>query len=67
MSEVCVLDDGRRVRFSLKRRVRDPFFLANFRGPDGKPKEPSTRESNKKRATDAAIVLIRDLYAPGPP
>lgn len=62
--EVCVLDDGRRVRFSLKRRVRDPFYLASFRGPDGKRKEPSTKESNKKRATDAAIVLIREAFAP---
>ena len=63
-SEVCVLDDGRRVRFSLKKRERDPYYLASFKGPDGRRKEPSTKEPNKKRATDAAIVLIRDVYAP---
>lgn len=64
MSEVCVLDDGRRVRFSLKRRERDPFYLTSFRGADGKRKELSTKEANKKRAADAAIVLIRDAFTP---
>lgn len=64
MSEVCVLDDGRRVRFSLKRRERDPFYLASFRGPDGRRKELSTREPNKKRAADAAVVMIREAFAP---
>ncbi len=64
MSEVYVLDDGRRVRFSLKRRERDPFYLTSFLGPDGRRKELSTREPNKKRAADAAIVMIRESFAP---
>jgi hypothetical protein len=63
-SEVCVLDDGRCVRFSLKKRERDPSFLASFKGPDGLRKELSTKEGNKKRATDAAVVLIRAAFAP---
>jgi integrase len=62
-SEVCVLDDGQRVRFSLKKRERDPFYLASFKGPDGRRKELSTKEGNKKRATDAAVVLIRAAFA----
>ena len=32
MAEVCVLADGRRVKFSLKRRDRDPYFLIWLRG-----------------------------------
>ena len=63
-SEVCVLDDGQRVRFSLKKRERDPYYLVSFKGPDGGRKELSTKEANKRRATDAAIVLIREVYAP---
>ncbi len=63
-SEVCILDDGRRVRFSIKKRQRDPFYLVNFRGPDGQWRELSTKEGNKKRATDAALVLIREAFTP---
>jgi integrase len=63
-SEVCVLGDGRRVRFSLKKRERDHYYLASFKGPDGRRKELSTKEGNKRRATDAAIVLIRLAFAP---
>ncbi len=64
ISEVCVLGDGSRVRFSLKRRGRDPFYLACFRGHDGKPKERSTKEKNQRRAIDAAVVIIREDYTP---
>ncbi len=63
-SQVCVLDNGLRVRFSLKKRDRDPYYLASFKGPDGVRKELSTKEENKKRATDAAIVLIREAFKP---
>ena len=63
-SEICVLDDGQRVRFSLKKRERDPCYLVTFRGPERLRKELSTKEANKKRATDAAIVLIREASAP---
>lgn len=64
MAEVCVQADGRRVRFSLNRRERDPCLLVCFRGPDGKRKERSTGESNQKRARDAAVAIVRDEYAP---
>src|SRR4051794_20776266 len=67
MSEVCVLDDGRRVRFSLKRRRRDPFCLVVFRGPDGLRKERSTGERNRRRAKDSAALIIREGYAPQQP
>lgn len=63
-SEVCILDDGRRVRFALKRRERDPYYLVSFRGLDGVRKELSTRELNKNRATDAAIVLVKEAFSP---
>lgn len=63
-SETCILSDGRRIRFSLKRRSRDPCYLAYFRGPDHRRKERSTKEANKRRATDAAIALISEEYAP---
>ncbi len=65
MADVCVLADGRRIKFSLKRRAgRDPYYLAVFRGLDGSRKERSTQERNEKRAKDAAAVMIRDEYAP---
>ena len=67
VGQVCVLGDGSRIRFALKRRARDPFYLVHFRGPDGKPREKSTKEVNKRRATDSAIVIIRDDYAPTVP
>jgi hypothetical protein len=63
-SEICVLADGRRIRFSLKRRPRDPYYLASFRGPDGLRKERSTKEPNKRRATDAAVSIIKTEFAP---
>jgi hypothetical protein len=64
--EVCVLDDGRRVRFSLKRRDRDRYYLVSFRGPDGMRRELSTKEENKRRATDAAVVLVKEAFTPKP-
>ena len=60
------MSDGRRVKFTLKRRNRDPYYLVYFRSPDGRPKEKSTSEPNKRRATDAAIVIINEEYAPKP-
>lgn len=64
MAEVCVLADGRRVKFSLKRRERDPYFLVCFEGPDGKRKERSSGEGNKRRASDSAVIIIRNEYDP---
>ncbi len=63
-SQVCVLSDGRRVSFYLKRRSRDPYYLACFRGPDRIRKERSTKEANKRRATDAAIAIVTQEYTP---
>jgi hypothetical protein len=60
---VCELHDGTRIRYSLKKRGRDPFFLVCFRGLDRKRKERSTREANKKRAHDAALAIIKQTYS----
>jgi site-specific recombinase XerD len=50
----------------LKKRPRDSHYLAYFRGSDHRRKEKSTKEANKRRATDAAITLINEEYAPKP-
>ena len=64
MAEVCVLADGRRIKYSLKRRPeRDPYYLVVFRGTDGSRKERSTQERSEKRARDAAAAIVRDEYA----
>src|SRR4051794_15892538 len=63
-SEVCVLSDGRRVKYSLKKRERDPYYLVVFRGTDGNRKERSTGEANQKRAKDSAVVVIVQEYQP---
>jgi integrase len=52
------------VRFSLKRRPRDPFHLVVFRGPDGRRKERSTGEGNLKRAKESAVAVIQGEYSP---
>jgi integrase len=64
--ETCILSDGRRVKFTLKKRERDPYYLVYFRGPDRRPRERSTSEPNKRRATDSAIIIINEEYAPKP-
>jgi integrase len=64
--QTCILSDGRRVKFTLKKRCRDPYYLVYFRTPDGRPKEKSTSEANKRRATDSAIVIISEEYSPKP-
>lgn len=64
MTNICTLDDGRRIKFSVLRRNRDPFYLVRFRGPDGKPKERSTSEPGQRRAIDSACRIIRDAYDP---
>ncbi len=63
-TEVCVLSDGRRVEFSLKKRERDPNLLVVFMGPDGRTKERSTFEPNQKRAKESAVALIVQEYQP---
>ena len=60
---VCALQDGRRVKYYLKKRDRDPCYLVVFRTPSRRVRERSTLEQNKKRAEDAAIAIIRDEYA----
>lgn len=64
MPHICVLGDGRRVPFSLKRRERDPFYLVCFRSPKGTRLEKSTKEVNQKRAVEAAGPVIRQEYEP---
>ena len=65
-SEICELYDGRRVRFSLNQRDGRPAYFVYFRSPDGRRSEASTKETNRRRAQDAAIAIIRDAYAPPP-
>ena len=65
-SEICELHDGRRVRFSLNQRDGRPAYFVYFRLPDGRRTETSTKETNRRRAQDAAIAIIRDAYAPPP-
>lgn len=61
-SHICVLSDGRRIRFSLQ--ARGGFYNACFRGPDGRRKSLSTKERTSKLAEDAACVVIRQEYEP---
>jgi hypothetical protein len=65
MSAVCELSDGTRVRYSLKKRDRDPCFLVCFRGRDRKRKERSTKEQNQKRAHLSALAIIKRTYSQG--
>ena len=39
------------------------IYLVSFRGPERFRKELSTKEANKKRAIDAAVVLIQAAFA----
>jgi integrase len=61
-SHICVLTDGRRVRYSLQER--GGFYNVCFRGPDGRRKFLTTKERTAKRADDAACVVIRQEYEP---
>ncbi len=65
-SEICELLDGRRIRFSLNKRDGRPAYFVYFRLPDGRRAETSTKESNRRKAQDAAIAIIREAYAPPP-
>jgi hypothetical protein len=63
-SHICVLSDGRRIRYSLQ--ARGEFYNACFRGPDGRRKFLSTKERTSKLAEDAACVVIHQEYEPKP-
>jgi hypothetical protein len=65
-SEICELFDGRRIRFSLNKRDGRPAYFVYFRLPDGRRAETSTKETNRRRAQDAAIAIIQEAYAPPP-
>ena len=61
--QTCILEDGSRIGFSLKKRDRDPNYLVSFRGPHGCRLERSTHESNQRRASDSAIVIIKQEFS----
>ena len=61
---LCILSDGRRVRFSIKSRPGDPFYFVCFRSPQQQRLERSTKETSQKRAVEAAESLIRQEYEP---
>lgn len=64
-NEICILPDGRPVKFLLQRRDgRDPFYNVRFVGPDQRRVERSTKCANLKAARDAACRIIRDEYDP---
>jgi len=58
-TEVCELDNGRRVRFSLKKRPNSPNYFVTFRDLDNCRKELTTAERNKRRAQEVAITIIK--------
>ena len=64
-SYVCDLD-GRRVRFSLKKRPDSRYYFAVFRDPATRRTELTTGETNKERAQVSALAVIRNLYTPPP-
>ena len=63
-TEVCVLPDGRRVKYALKRRARDPFYLVRFVGQEGRRLEKTTGQASLKRARDMAATVINEEYNP---
>lgn len=63
---VAILDDGRRVKFSLQKRERDPNYFACFTGPTGKRLQRTTSETSQRLAKDSAAVVIRETYNPVP-
>jgi site-specific recombinase XerD len=64
LPHICILNDGRRVPFSIKSRPGDLFYFICFRSPDGRRLERSTKETSRKRAEDAAGTLIKEEYDP---
>lgn len=63
--EVCILPDGRPVKFLLQQRVgRDPVYQVRFVGPDKRRVERSTRCANLKAARNTACRIIREEYSP---
>ena len=63
-TEVCVLPEGRRVKFCLKRRTRDPYYLVRFVGAEGRRLEKSTGQASLKRAKDIAATIINEEFHP---
>lgn len=63
-TDVCLLPDGRRVKFGLKRRTRDPYYLVRFVGREGRRLEKSTGQASLKRAKDVAATVINEEYHP---
>lgn len=63
-AEVCVLADGRRVKYRVDRRKSSPCYYVYFEGPDGRRREISTKETNLKRARDSAAAVITQEFQP---
>lgn len=63
-TEVCVLDDGRRVKYRLDKRKTSASYYVYFEGPDGKRHEISTKEPNQKRARESAVAVIIQEFQP---
>lgn len=54
----CELDHGRRVKYLLYMRQRDPVYLVRFLGPDGPKRELTTKEVEVRHAHRAAKTII---------
>ena len=63
-TEICVLSDGRRVKYRLDKRKSSPSYYVYFEGPDGKRREISTKEPNQKRARESGVALIAQEFEP---
>jgi hypothetical protein len=63
-TEVCVLSDDRRVKYRIDRREISPYYYVYFKGPDGRVREVSTKETNRKRAENATAAVIVREYQP---
>jgi integrase len=61
-SYACELPDGRRIRFSLKKRPDSPYYFVCFRDAEGRRRELTTGEKAKHAAGDAALPIIKDAY-----
>lgn len=61
-TRTLTLTDGRRVKYGLKRRSRDPFYLVTFRDPAGRSREKSTAAMTLATAIPAAESIVLRAY-----
>jgi hypothetical protein len=62
--QTFTLPDGRRVRYTIKKRSGEPNYFVVFRSMDGCRMERSTKENSQKRAHEAACQIIQEELTP---